>query len=100
MREIFREYKRNNFPDEMPSRVWKEILVTSDEDKDGFISVEEIEHTLKNIGASDKVSREEILLLMKELGSEQDDRVEVEVLKGLLHDKRGLGHAKAELQQS
>ena len=68
MREIFREYKRNNFPQEMPSRVWKEMLVTADVDKNGFISVEEVEHLLKNIGASDKVSREEILLAMKELG--------------------------------
>lgn len=79
----------NSFPQELPSRVWKEILVSADEDKSGYIDIEEVEHALENIGASDKVTREEIESLMKELGAE-DNRIHVDVLKSLLSDKRGL----------
>lgn len=65
-------------------------MVSADEDKNGYISVEEVEHTLEHIGASERVTRKEIELAMKELGAE-DNQIQVEELKGLLSDKRGLG---------
>ena len=80
-----------SFPEELPSRVWKEILRAADENHDGYISMEEAQHALKNIGASDKLTPEELTIAMQELGA-VDGKVEVQVLKDLLSDQRGMGH--------
>jgi hypothetical protein len=45
---------------ELPSRFRKEMVKATDKNKDGMISVEEIEALLKQIGASDKLTRAEI----------------------------------------
>jgi len=79
----------SSFPQELPSRVFKSILVAADEDSDGYITVEEVEHMLENVGVSDKVTSEEISQAFKELGSDED-RIAVDVLKGLLTDQRGM----------
>lgn len=45
---------------ELPSRFRKEMVKATDKNKDGMISVEEIEALLKQIGASDQLTRAEI----------------------------------------
>jgi len=70
--------------------VWKEILLAADEDKDGYISVQEAQHALEHIDAADQLTTEELSLAMKEIGA-VDDRIEVTVLKKMLSDQRGMG---------
>ena len=45
---------------ELPSRFRKEIVKATDKNKDGMISVDEIEALLKQIGASEQLTHEEI----------------------------------------
>lgn len=86
---ICRPFPFPSFPQELPSRVWKSILKTADEDGDDYISIDEAEHILENVEAADKVTREEIAQALKELGAE-GDRIPVQVLKDLMSDQRGM----------
>ena len=86
---IFEEYRRNNWPEELPSRVLKEILMAADEDKDNKISITELEHFLEHIGASDKMTKAELADFMTELGGE-DNKVEIRLIKEKFQDKRGM----------
>jgi len=90
LRVVFREYKKNNFPQELPSRVWKQILSSANADGDGYITVQEAENILEKIGAADQLTTEELAEALKEVGA-VDNKIEVEVLKGMLTDKRGMG---------
>jgi len=53
---------------ELPSRFRKEIVKATDKNKDGMISVDEIEALLKQIGASEQLTHEEIEQIMSEAG--------------------------------
>jgi len=79
-----------SFPQELPSRVWKQILLSADTDGDGYITVQEAENILEKIGAADQLTTEELAEALKEVGA-VDNKIEVEVLKGMLTDKRGMG---------
>lgn len=89
MMTIFEDYRKNNWPEELPSRVLKEILTATDEDKDNKISMTELEHFLEHIGASDKMTRAELADFMTELGAE-DNKVEIRLIKEKFQDKRGM----------
>lgn len=78
-----------SFPQELPSRVLKSILRTADEDSDGYISIEEAEHAFERMGVADKLTREEIAEAMEEIGA-ADGRIEVQVIKDMLTDQRGM----------
>lgn len=60
-----------------------------DQDGDGYITIQEAEDLLENIGASDKVTTEELSLALQELGGEED-KIEVRILRDLLSDQRGM----------
>jgi Ca2+-binding EF-hand superfamily protein len=69
--------------------VLKEILNAADENKDGKISLKEMEHFLEHIGASEKMTRADLVELMTELGV-KDDMVDIRIIKEKLRDKRGM----------
>jgi Ca2+-binding EF-hand superfamily protein len=83
---IFEDYRKSQWPQELPSRVLKEILKATDINKDDKISVEELNHLLERIGASDKMSMTELADVMAELGV-KDDKVDIKVLKEKLAEK-------------
>lgn len=89
MSAIFEDYRKTNWPQELPSRVFKEILKATDENKDGKISLQEIEHFLEHIGASEKMTKADLVQLLKELGA-KDDMVDIQVIKKKFRDKRGM----------
>lgn len=65
------------------------MLRVADEDADGYISMEDAQHALERIGVADKLTTEELELAMQELGA-TEGRVEVQAIKNLLSDKRGM----------
>ena len=58
-----------SFSQTLPSRSAKQILEAMDEDDDGVITSEELQHFLQNIDAQDKVSTEEIDEIVSKLKS-------------------------------
>ncbi|CAB9510895.1 expressed unknown protein [Seminavis robusta] len=69
LQAVMEEYRKKNYPQELPSRFAKEVTAAADTDGDGFISVAEIEQLLENIGAKNVLTHEEIAELMDEVGS-------------------------------
>lgn len=57
-----------SYTHELPSRCKKELLAVADKNNDGNIPLEGIEMLLKNIGASDRISRNEIETILCEEG--------------------------------
>jgi Ca2+-binding EF-hand superfamily protein len=57
------------------------ILKAADENNDGLISVEEVEHLLERIGAADQLSKDEIETIMKDIGIDQGVGVPVKKVK-------------------
>lgn len=49
-----------SYTQDLPSRFIKEVVKAADENKDGMIDVEELQHLLTNIGSQDQLSRQEI----------------------------------------
>ena len=43
-------------------------------DKDGFVSVEESEKLLDNIGAKDSLTRDEVMQIMDDIGNKNGDK--------------------------
>mmetsp|Transcript_3654 Transcript_3654/g.8286 ORF Transcript_3654/g.8286 Transcript_3654/m.8286 type:complete len:128 (+) Transcript_3654:120-503(+) len=68
LKEVIDEYRRENYTHELPSRCKKELLAVADTNHDGNIPLEGIEMLLKNIGASDRISRNEIETILCEEG--------------------------------
>ena len=60
-----------SYSQELPSRFAKELTKAADLDGDGFISVTELEKLLKNIGAKDTLTAEEINEVMGEMGRKE-----------------------------
>jgi Ca2+-binding EF-hand superfamily protein len=73
----------------LPSRAVKEILQAADENRDGMISVEEVEHLLDHIDKRDRLSQTEIREILQDLGAsdDQQDMVPVQTIKDLLSNK-------------
>uniref|UniRef100_A0A7S2EID8 EF-hand domain-containing protein n=1 Tax=Ditylum brightwellii TaxID=49249 RepID=A0A7S2EID8_9STRA len=69
---IFEEYRMQNYTQCIPSRFRKEIVNAADKDKKGYITTEEFESILRNIGADGRITREEINTIVKEAGEEKD----------------------------
>lgn len=57
-----------SYSQETFSRFIKEVVKAADENKDGMISVVEVEHLLSNIGAHEALTPSEIKSIMEELG--------------------------------
>mmetsp|Transcript_16497 Transcript_16497/g.19015 ORF Transcript_16497/g.19015 Transcript_16497/m.19015 type:complete len:125 (-) Transcript_16497:168-542(-) len=87
LKSVMEDYRRNNFPQEMPSRVLKMIMKATDENQDGLISVEEIEHLLERIRASDQMSKNEIETAMSTLGLDQGVGVPIKKIQDLFLKK-------------
>jgi len=68
LNRVFEKYQKENYKMELPSRFRKEIVKATDKNKDGMISVDEIEALLKQIGASEQLTHEEIEQIMSEAG--------------------------------
>lgn len=84
---ILEEYRRTNFPEELPQRVWKDITKAATKNNRGqqrvvlvkplppsvpfvAVSAEGIENVLHNIGFGHRMSREEIDELVSEVGGD------------------------------
>mmetsp|Transcript_22097 Transcript_22097/g.36562 ORF Transcript_22097/g.36562 Transcript_22097/m.36562 type:complete len:132 (+) Transcript_22097:104-499(+) len=81
LRDIMEEYRQENFPQELRSRVFKMVLKAADENNDGLISVDEVSNLLERIGASDKLNKGEIEEIMKDLGIDADVGVPMQKVK-------------------
>lgn len=64
----------NSYAQELPSRFLKEVTAAADKDKDGYISIEETEKLLENIGAKGSLSTNEVNQIMDEIGSKEGDK--------------------------
>ena len=72
---VLNEYKRNNFEHQTPNRFLHEIVKALDSNRDGVITVEEYETLLKNIGARDKMTEQDIHEIFEELGVDRGEKV-------------------------
>lgn len=68
--DILEEYRRQNYRQTLPSRFVKELLKYTDENKDGLWSQEEFKSFLKNIGAGDKLTQEEVSDIMQHVSGD------------------------------
>mmetsp|Transcript_6346 Transcript_6346/g.9623 ORF Transcript_6346/g.9623 Transcript_6346/m.9623 type:complete len:137 (-) Transcript_6346:149-559(-) len=75
LHDIFEEYRMQNYTQEYPSRFRKEIIRAADQNNDGYVSTEEIESVLKNIGASGRLTREDIDTIFKEAGEKRSESI-------------------------
>uniref|UniRef100_A0A7S0PJL1 Calmodulin n=1 Tax=Leptocylindrus aporus TaxID=1398097 RepID=A0A7S0PJL1_9STRA len=63
LRCIFEEYRQQNYSQELPSRFRKEMvqaMLRRSQRHDSRIHLEEVRRVLANIGASEKISQEEL----------------------------------------
>eukprot|EP00978_Attheya_sp_CCMP212_P001266 scaffold2617_cov42-Attheya_sp.AAC.3 len=65
---VLNEYRKTNYTQTLPSRFLKEVLAATDSNKDGLITVEELEQLLNRINASDKMSQDDLNDIFAELG--------------------------------
>ena len=80
---ILNEYKRANFEKDIPSRFFKKILDAVDANQDGVITMEELQTLLKNIGAKDKMSEQELGEIFDELGVDNGEKEKVIPVKNV-----------------
>jgi Ca2+-binding EF-hand superfamily protein len=66
----------------------KELLKYTDENKDGFIQHSEFEQFLDNIGAGEKLTKDEIEEVMEHVGgsSASDNKISIETVQKVLID--------------
>ena len=76
-----------SYSQELPSRAVKEILKAADENHDGMISLQEIEHLLDHIDKQNRMSDAEVREILNDLGANDRDMVPVETIKDLLSSK-------------
>eukprot|EP00561_Arcocellulus_cornucervis_P014800 CAMPEP_0185802556 /NCGR_PEP_ID=MMETSP1322-20130828/2058_1 /TAXON_ID=265543 /ORGANISM="Minutocellus polymorphus, Strain RCC2270" /LENGTH=118 /DNA_ID=CAMNT_0028498317 /DNA_START=237 /DNA_END=593 /DNA_ORIENTATION=+ len=84
LRDVIDAYRRENYVHELPSRCKKDMLAVADKNKDGRIPVEGIETLLRNIGASDCMSRAEIETILSEEGESHAKVIERDHLMNLI----------------
>eukprot|EP00980_Cylindrotheca_fusiformis_P006185 scaffold1323_cov113-Cylindrotheca_fusiformis.AAC.12 len=71
----------------VPSRFVKEVVKYADENKDGVIQQSEFQHFLDNIGAGDKLSKDEIQDVMNYVGGEDATELSIETVQKKLIDE-------------
>uniref|UniRef100_A0A7S1VI06 EF-hand domain-containing protein n=1 Tax=Grammatophora oceanica TaxID=210454 RepID=A0A7S1VI06_9STRA len=71
---IIEDYRKKNFAQTMPSRFVKQVLDAVDEDKDGFVTVEEAQTLLKNIDKACELSEDELTTIMSDINCDDDER--------------------------
>lgn len=76
-------YIDRSFSQELPSRALKMVLKATDENKDGLISVEEVENLLERIKVSDKMTKAEITSAMESLGLDEGIGVPMKKIEDL-----------------
>eukprot|EP01083_Nonionella_stella_P114800 339746_1 len=84
LRNVIETYRRENYVHELPSRCKKDMLAVADKNKDGRIPVEGIETLLRNIGASDCMSRAEIETILSEEGESHAKVIERDHLMNII----------------
>jgi Ca2+-binding EF-hand superfamily protein len=67
---IMDEYKLRNYSQTVPSRFIKDMRKATDINGDNEITMSEMKHMLKNIGADDKMSEDELKSLFDEVGAD------------------------------
>ncbi|KAL9182995.1 hypothetical protein ACHAXT_004274 [Thalassiosira profunda] len=74
---VLNEYKAANFEHDTPTRFFKMIVQSVDSNHDGVISMEEYQTLLKNIGAEEKMTGEDMREIFEEVGEDNgnDERV-------------------------
>mmetsp|Transcript_28046 Transcript_28046/g.40132 ORF Transcript_28046/g.40132 Transcript_28046/m.40132 type:complete len:154 (+) Transcript_28046:170-631(+) len=68
LHQVINTYQKENYQMTVPSRFRKEMIKATDKNQDGMISVEEMEAVLKQIGAGEQLTHEEIEQIMAEAG--------------------------------
>ncbi|EED88626.1 predicted protein [Thalassiosira pseudonana CCMP1335] len=66
--DILNDYRTRNYSQCIPSRFLKEVLMALDTDHDHVVTMEEYQTLLKNIGAQDKMTKEDLNEIFEELG--------------------------------
>eukprot|EP00563_Minutocellus_polymorphus_P005716 CAMPEP_0181041960 /NCGR_PEP_ID=MMETSP1070-20121207/11887_1 /TAXON_ID=265543 /ORGANISM="Minutocellus polymorphus, Strain NH13" /LENGTH=119 /DNA_ID=CAMNT_0023120125 /DNA_START=133 /DNA_END=492 /DNA_ORIENTATION=+ len=84
LRGVIEDYRRENYVHELPSRCKKDVLAVADKNKDGRIPVEGIEMLLRNIGASDRMTRSDIETILSEEGESHAKVIERDHLMNLI----------------
>jgi hypothetical protein len=80
--QILHEYRNKNFNQSTNTRFFKMIIDAVDVNKDNVITKEEYQKLLQNIGAEEKMTKEDLDAIFDELGVGKDDKViPVEVVK-------------------
>ena len=64
---------QNSDPQELPSRVKKDILHAADFHHNGQVTAEGLQRIVQNIGAQHSVSKEDVHLIVLELGNQEED---------------------------
>eukprot|EP00568_Trieres_chinensis_P008481 CAMPEP_0183296442 /NCGR_PEP_ID=MMETSP0160_2-20130417/3990_1 /TAXON_ID=2839 ORGANISM="Odontella Sinensis, Strain Grunow 1884" /NCGR_SAMPLE_ID=MMETSP0160_2 /ASSEMBLY_ACC=CAM_ASM_000250 /LENGTH=127 /DNA_ID=CAMNT_0025458055 /DNA_START=247 /DNA_END=630 /DNA_ORIENTATION=+ len=84
LRRVFEDYRKENYTQEVPSRFKKELVKAADKNKNGQIPVDGIECLLRNIGASDRITRKEIEILLSEAGDLERKTIPVDQMIKLI----------------
>ena len=77
---------KNSYQQELPSRMQKEVIKATDVNKDGKVSVEELEMLLKNIGAEHQFTHSDVEELVRDLGSEDGETIQCDTMLELLKE--------------
>lgn len=64
----------------------KEVIKATDVNKDGKVSVEELEMLLKNIGAEHQFTHSDVEELVRDLGSEDGETIQCDTMLELLKE--------------
>mmetsp|Transcript_39670 Transcript_39670/g.45191 ORF Transcript_39670/g.45191 Transcript_39670/m.45191 type:complete len:111 (+) Transcript_39670:68-400(+) len=67
LKEVMQEYRLEHYSQETPRRFKREIVAAAKNSEDHIV-IESMERVLNNIGASQKLSREELNTVFTELG--------------------------------
>lgn len=65
---ILEEYRRKNYTQTVPMRFKKDLVVAAVDKQTNKISVDDMRRVLHNIGADDRIHKDEIKLIWEELG--------------------------------
>jgi hypothetical protein len=68
IKQILEDYTQENFKQTLPSRFKKEIVVAIDPDRDGYVSVDDLDQFIINIGMTGRISKTEVQQAFSQLG--------------------------------
>mmetsp|Transcript_20727 Transcript_20727/g.30544 ORF Transcript_20727/g.30544 Transcript_20727/m.30544 type:complete len:124 (-) Transcript_20727:457-828(-) len=66
LKRVFEEYRMKNYSHTLPSRFKKEIICVIDTDRDGMVTIDDINRLLSNIGAANRVTKDELKEVINE----------------------------------